>query len=329
MRLIRKMIRLCFLFLLSGVSASYAQQSSQCLAVITEINGKALFKEAGMSQFSKATWGTRLFRADQVATSDKSEVKLLYSDNSIVTLGPNSMITISGGETPVTESMGDVKRVSSSLGINLSSFSFKKDEGKDVGALAGVRSITPGQTIEPESPYNTLIKTDRPTFSWSAKLPYDNYTVNLYNSKGLVWSRKISGTALKFPEGEKGLVFGESYIWNIEGESNIETDKSANHKFTLLTPEKSRDVSEQESVIRNTFIEDAENSTLHSVLGAYYIDMGLIQDAIREFQTISEMNADAPLPHEILGSLYSEVGEKDKAISELQIALKLTNSKGN
>lgn len=88
-------------------------------------------------------------------------------------------------------------------------------------------------------------------------------------------------------------------------------------------------MSGKESVIRNSFRENPESSSLHSVLGAYYIDMGLLQDAIEQFHAVAEINADAPLPHEILGLLYSEIGEKDKAIEELQKALALSNNKDN
>lgn len=113
----KKLVLLFLIFSLSGLRYTLSQHSSQCVAVITEINGKALVKEAAMSQFEKAPWGTRLFNGDQIATGENSEVKLLFSDNSIVTLGQNSMITISGGATPLTEPMGDVKRVESSLGL--------------------------------------------------------------------------------------------------------------------------------------------------------------------------------------------------------------------
>lgn len=315
------------IFVFRGFESLTAQSASQCLAVITEINGKALLKEAGMSQFVKATWGTQLFNGDQIATDDKSDIKLLYSDNSFVAVGPNSLITISGADTPATESSGEVRRISSGIGINPSSFAIKKDEGKAAGALAGVRTVTLSQAIELASPYNSLIKTDRPSFSWITKQQYDNFTVNLYNSKGLVWSRKVSEPIMNYPENEKGLEFGETYFWNVEGEYLINTDKSANHKFTVLTIEKSKKVEENETNIRIAFRENPESSSLHSVLGAYYLDQGLFQDAITEFQLISKINADAPLPHEILGTLYSDIGEKDKAIEELQKALMLTNNK--
>jgi len=74
------------------------------------------------------------------------------------------------------------------------------------------------------------------------------------------------------------------------------------------------------------FKNDPESSSMHSVLGAYYTNKGLLQDAINEFQSIARLNIDSALPHELLGSLYSKVGEKDKAIDELQKALTLAKN---
>jgi hypothetical protein len=323
----RAIILLIIAFLFSGFKLSFAQQSAQCLAVITEISGEAFLKKADKSDFLKAIWGTQLFQGDEIKTSDKSEVKLLFSNNTLVTLAPNGVMKISGKDSPVTASVGNVRNISSAMMVDLSAFTIKKEDKNDVGALAGVRSVSSGQSIQLTFPNNTLIKTDRPSFSWIAKKTFDKYVVNLYNSKGLVWSKKVSENSLKYPENEKGLEFGESYFWNVEGEYMIDTDKSANHKFSVLSLDKSKEVELNEDVIRTTFNNDPESSSMHSVLGAYYRNNGLLQDAIIEFVIISKLNKDAALPHELLGSLYSEVGDKDKAIDELQKALTLTKNK--
>jgi len=322
------LILLLIVFSSSVLSLSIDQQTDQqCIAVITEINGEVLLKKANGSEFAKAYWGTRLFRGDQIKTSIKSEAKLLFSNNNFVSLGPNSLMTVSGKESPQTEPGGNVRNISSSMMINMSALTFKRNEKKDVGALADLRSGNTEQAIGLTLPVNTLIKTNRPSFSWLTRKSYDNCIVNLYNSKGLVWSKKVSGNDLAYPENEKELEFGETYFWNVEGEDLIDTDKSANHKFSVLPGEKSTEVEKQETLIRNTFKDEPESSSLHSVLGAYYINQGLLQDAINEFHIISKINADAPLPHEILGSLYSDVGNKDKAIEELQKALSLSKGK--
>src|ERR1035437_6372459 len=283
----RGLVLLLFIFLLSGLRLSQAQQPSQCLAVITEINGEALLKKVKSSEFTKASWGTQLFQGDEIKTSDKSEVKLLFSNNNLISLGSNSKIKIAGKESPMTETTGNVRSISSAAMVNLSDLIPKREDKNDVGALAGLRSVSMDQSIELTAPNNTLIKTDRPSFSWITKKSFDNYVVNLYNSKGLVWSKK----------------------------------------FSVLSLEKSKEVEENENTIRNIFKNDPESSSMHSVLGAYYVNKGLLQDAIIEFQTIAKLNIDAALPHALLGSLYSEVGDKDKAIDELQKALKLAKDK--
>jgi tetratricopeptide (TPR) repeat protein len=320
-------ILLLVICIFSGLRLSKAQQQPNCLAVITEIKGEALLKKLNKSEFSKATWGTQLFQGDEIKTADKSELKILFSNSNLISLGPNSMIKIAGKESASTETTGNVRNISSAALVDLSAFSFNKVDKKDVGALAGLRSVATDQSIELTSPYNTLIKTDRPTFSWIPKKSYDNYFVNLYNSKGLVWKKKVSENSMKYPENEKALDFGETYFWNVEGEYLIDTDKSANHKFSVLSADKSKEVEENEKMIRDTFKNDPESSSLHSILGAFYINKGLLQDAISEFLNISKINTDTALPHEILGSLYSEIGDKDKAIDELQKALTLTKGK--
>ncbi len=320
------LVLLLFIFLLSGLRLSIAQQPSQCLALITGVNGDVLIKKFNKTEFVKAYWGTQLFQGDLIKTSANSEATITFSNSIVFKLGSNSNIKVSGNETSATESSGDVKKISSAMMVNLSALTSKRDNKRDIGALAGLRSGNTEQAIELTSPYNTLIKTDRPSFSWLAKKSFDNYIVNLYNSRGLVWSKKVSDSTMKYPDNEKGLEFGESYFWYVEGEELIESDKSANHKFSVLSLEKSKEVEEQESVIRSTFKDEPESSSLHSILGAYYINQGLLQDAINEFQIISKINIDAPLPHEILGSLYSDVGSKDKAIEELQKALALAKN---
>jgi tetratricopeptide (TPR) repeat protein len=119
---------------------------------------------------------------------------------------------------------------------------------------------------------------------------------------------------------------GETYFWNVEGEDLIDTDKSSSCRFSVLSVDKSKEVEGQEAVIRNTFRDEPESSNVHSVLGAYYLNQGLLQDAIHEFRIISAMNAAAPLPHEILGAIYAEAGDKDMAIEELQKALELSRN---
>ena len=322
-------LKLCFLFVYCFFSmhTSEAQDQTQYMALITGINGNVLLKKAGKSEFVKAIWGTQLFKGDQVKTENNSEVSLTFSDGTIMTVASGRIFEVSGENPSSPAAGGKVKKVSTAMMANMSALTSKRDNKRDVGALAGLRGAGNEEPIELTSPSNTLIRTDRPTFTWNPRKPFDKFVVNLYSSNGLVWSNKVSESILKFPPAEKGLKPGETYFWNVEGEDLLDNKKSANYKFSVLSFEKSKEVKDQETLIRKTFANDADSSSLHSFLGAFYINQGLLQDAINEFEIISDMNPDAPLPHEILGSLYSDAGNKDKAIEELQKALALAKNK--
>ncbi|MFH0841465.1 MAG: hypothetical protein V1903_02470 [Bacteroidota bacterium] len=301
-----------------------AQQLDQCLAVITGINGNVQIKRGDNGMSVKACWGTQLFKGDQVKTTDNSETTITLSNSSFIKLGPNSTITISENETSATEKSGDVKKISSAAMIDLSAFTGKRNARPESGALAGLRSNNTEKTIELTSPLNTLIKTNRPSFSWTANKSFDNYFVNLYNSKGLVWKKKVPDSAMEYPENENYLEYGESYFWYVEGEGLLENEKSESFKFSVISDVKAKEVEHQVMMIRDAFKNEQDTSSLHSVMGAYFINHGLLQDAITEFQIISNLNSDTPVPHEILGSLYNSIGNKDSAIKELQKALELS-----
>jgi len=327
MRLKKLTFCLILFVLLIKIQPSSAQEQPQYIAVITGLKGSVLLKKADKPGFEKTYWGTQLFKGDQIRTESSSEVSITFSDGSIIGLGPGGSISISGEDPSITTGSGNIKKVTSAMIADMSALTSRRDAGKDVGALAGLRSVGIEEPIELTSPYNTIIKTNRPTFTWIPRKSYDKYIVNLYSSKGLVWSNKVSENILNFPESEKELEPGETYFWNVEGEDLLDNIKSANYKFSVLSYEKFKEVLDQETLIRQTFDNDTDSTSLHSFLGAYYLNQGLLEDAIREFEIISGMNPDAPLPHEILGSLYSDVGNKDKAIEELQKALALSKGK--
>lgn len=310
----------------AGRGNSGAQETPSCLAVVTSVKGNVMLKKEGRSEFSKTYWGTQLFQGDQIKTGTDSEATLTFSDNTLVRLGANGNITVLDNGNYSNLPGSDVKKVSAKMIVNMSTLISKREAKKDVGVLSGLRATETEQHIDPVLPMNTILKTNRPEFTWSAKKNYGNFIVNLYNSKGLVWTKKVSTTFLKFPENEKELLYGETYFWNVEGENLLDNDKSINNKFTILSPGRSKEILDQEALIRETFINDPDSCNLHSFLGSFYLNQGLIQDAVNEFIIISAANPDSPLPHEILGSLYSEAGNKDKAIEELQKALALSRN---
>jgi hypothetical protein len=313
------------LLFLSGPVAFIAGQSSKCVAVVTEIKGNVLIKEFNKTEFKKVFWGAQLFQGDQIRTDDNSMVSMLFANSNLIRLEANSSMTLPDNKTTSSIKTENIpESMSAAMVSGFSTLISRRDSREEKGALAGLRAGITEQAIVPDSPCNTFIRTLTPSFAWSSNKPFDKLTINLYNSKGLVWSSKSSGSIMKYPGNEKPLEFGESYFWNVEGEDLLENVRSGNFKFSVLSNDKVMEVEKQTDLIRKTFNNEPENSSLHSVLGSYFINEGLMEDAINEFQIIAKINKDSPMPHEILGSIYSDIGKKDKAIEELQKALELT-----
>ena len=295
----------------------HAQLSGSALAVISDVKGDVTLSKAGSDESLKAVFGTQLAQGDQLETGKKASVTLLFTNGNLISLGPGSNITISGNQSGASRNIG------AGMAGNFSDLAMRQDQRGEMGVLMDLRSDETAQQILPLSPCNTMISTDRPTLSWESLKPADEFVVRLYNGEGLVWEKRTTATHLEFPEDESGLEFGASYFWNVEGEDLINSFRSLNQKFTVLNEEKIYEIKEEEKKLSGIFSDDPGNSSLHSLLGAYYAKAGLLEDAIRAFEQVRDANPDATLPHEILGGLYSDVGKKDLAIAELKKALML------
>lgn len=326
MKSIKTILAAVILILIAGLSEINAQKTSPCLALITGKKGMVMIKKSGQKEFIKSDWGAQLFIGDRVKTGPDSQASLTFSDGNILEMGPGSEVTVSGRSKASEVTGGNVKKISTAMMVDISTLASKRETKTDAGTLAGLRDTGTEHLIELTSPFNTLIKTDKPSFSWVSKKQYDRYVLNLYNTKGLVWSRKLSGCTFAFPDDQAALTRGESYFWNVEGEDLLENEKSGNFKFSVIPDSKLNVVKDQEERITKMFGNGSDSSTFHSILGTFYMNQGLLQDAIKEFQIISSIYPDASLPHEILGSLYSDTGNKDKAIEELQKALALSKT---
>jgi len=313
----RQVKKLSFILVLLLLPTSITlAQNNPSLAVISDVQGSVYLHKAGNDEALKAVFGTQLAQGDRVETGKKASVSMLFSNGNLISLGPSSNITISGNQSGSSS-----RNIGAGMAGNLSDLAMRQDNKGEMGVLMDLRSDETAQQILPLSPCNTMISTNRPVLSWESRKPADEFVVRLYNGEGLVWEKRTTATHLEFPEDESGLEFGASYFWNVEGQDLINSFRSLNQKFTVLNEEKIYEIKEEEKKLSGLFSDDPGNSSLHSLMGAYYAKAGLLEDAIRSFEQVRDANPDATLPHEILGGLYSDVGKKDLAIAELKKAL--------
>lgn len=293
-----------------------AQSNTAALAFISDVQGSVYLNKRGSDDPLKAVFGTQLVQGDQVETGRRARVSMLFSNGNLISLGPNSNITISGNQ-----SGNGSRNIGAGMAASFSDLAMRQDNKGEIGVLMDLRSDESSQQIIPLSPCNTMISTNKPKLSWESRKPADEYVVRLYNGEGLVWEKRTTATHLEFPGDESGLEFGTSYFWNVEGEDLINSFRSLNQKFTILPEGDISKIKDEEQKLYGKFQDDQGSSSLHSLLGAYYAKAGLLEEAIGEFELVRDANPDSTLPHEILGNLYSDVGKKDLAIAELQRAL--------
>jgi len=316
----RVILKIVFLSVLLTVVPflSFAQKSPSILALISDASGSVYLNRQNEDESLKAVFGMQLVQGDQVETGRKADVTLLFSNGNLISLGPNSSITISGNQS------GDESRnIGAGMAGNFSDLAMRQDNKGEMGVLMDLRSDETSQLIIPLSPCNTMISTNSPVLKWDSKKQADEFVVRIYNGQGLVWEMNTTATYIEFPDDEAKLEFGASYFWSVEGMDLITSFKSLNQKFTILPEEKIKEKMFEEKKLQSLFSEAPNSSSYHSLVGAYYAKVGLFEDAINEFELVRDANPEATLPHEILSGLYSDVGKKDLAIAELQKALML------
>gem|GEM_PF-1825100 len=122
-----------------SVQNATAQESTQCLTVITGKTGNVLLKKAGSGEFVKAGWVTRLFKGDQIRTESASGVHITFTDGNVISFGPGATITFDGNNSPSVSNAGNVKKVTAGMMSNMSALTAKRETRKDIADLAGLR----------------------------------------------------------------------------------------------------------------------------------------------------------------------------------------------
>jgi hypothetical protein len=313
-------------FTLTIPACSHTQaQTPTYAALVTDLTGTVLVRKVGRTDFARAVWGMQLYRGDQIRTQEHSQVSLLLMNRNLIVLESGSTLTIQGNST--LESTKGVKALSSDLAVNLSGLTLHESRTGDAAALSGLRSGAAAPEILPCSPRSPKLRSSRPAFVWESKQKYDSYKIAVLTDSGAYWTRKSSASRLDYPPDAPALKDGSTYFWHVEGEGLFEQIKSPTVRFTVLSSQEIKSIQDQEQRIRQTIGSEADNSSLHFLLGAHYDQAGLWEEAVSQFEIIAAKNVDAPLPHEILGRLYEKLDMKDQAITELQKAVQLSQER--
>lgn len=316
--------KIVLIALLVWMSARHSNaQDAEHLALITDLEGAVGIVRAAGGNPVVARWGTPLFEGDEVKTEEAAGASILFANNNLVTLGPSSSMTIKGGPGSAVERSGAVRTIDGPLLADVSGLTMHRTGQGDISALGTLRSGGTVDGVEPLAPRSTMVQNPQPVFEWHASSSMESFAVRVFDDSGLIWTGETRDRRLQYPSDAPALLPDREYLWQVEGEDMLEIVKSAMVPFTLLSPNAREEVAARESALRAQFSDDPHGSNVNFVLGSYYVQVGLLSQAISSFEGIADRHPDASMPYEILGKLYTDVGLKDAAIGAFQRAIAL------
>ncbi|MEW6736020.1 MAG: zf-HC2 domain-containing protein [Acidobacteriota bacterium] len=142
------------------------------------------------------------------------------------------------------------------------------------------------------SPVGTVVQSDRPTFSWQSVAGADNYTVSVYDLEfnEVAMGQALAGTQWTL---KQMLKRGQIYYWQVTAHQKDKELIALPAKFMVL---------EKASIVKLEKIKQSEaNSSL--LLAVVYAQMGLLDDAKVELETLLKANNGLPVIKKLLQSL--------------------------
>lgn len=302
--------------------AGPASAQQEYVAIITELQGTAEVAPAHAPQYERAVWGMHLFEGDRVRTQIDSKISLLFANSNLIELGPNSSLSISGGNRTTPSSPSIAGALGQDLADAVAALTLRRKSDGGLAALGDLRSGGPNSPVVAIAPRNTLVGSVRPAFAWQAQQDFEGYVVKLFDGSGLVWRRESEGNRLEYPADEAPLNPGSQYFWQVQGRALLDVEASERVGFRTLDDESRAMIVEREAGLRRSF--DPTGSNFEFLMGAFYAKEGLAGAAIASFEEIAARHPDAIFPRELLATLYDEVGLTNAARAHRQRAAELS-----
>ena len=222
---------------------------------------------------------------------DTSEALTLSLNDGEATVGITAGGEISGYEGLPASSRSDVKRALSGAAID---FPDLRDLKAASGAFMSENSNSAG-TFRINSPVGKVVLTNSPSFSWQAVPGADSYTVEVYD---LNFKKVASSGQLSSPRWTTTLPRGQTYVWQVTARKGEETLKAprppaSEARFRIVDDKFAREI----TTLRRS------HSASHLPLAIAYAKTGMIDEAIRELETVAKQNPRSGLPRRLIRQL--------------------------
>lgn len=195
-----------------------------------------------------------------------------------------------------------VMPLSLSRSVSAALASGRVETPRDLADLKGSRSVLLGEgddgiPFRLLSPVGVVIADRQPLLKWSPLPGASSYTVTVTdaNYDEVAVSQPLTGFEWRVPV---ALAPGSTYTWQVsarrgEDEVRSPTMPAPAAKFKLLSSASEREVRRARRLYAGS----------HLLLGVIYARAGLLDEAAREFQALSEINPGSALPRRLLRSV--------------------------
>jgi hypothetical protein len=298
---------------------AHAAAAGQPVAILTEVKagqGDVRVKPGGEADWKVPLPLMSLRPGDQVqATGNAKAVLMFAGGQGAITVSPaNSPYTIQA--LPGTVGQGKLQALIADIGRMLAGK--KKDLTYVPLAVRNVKHppllLAPrdGKLLEP------------PTLEWAGSDRL-RYTVRILGPQGVVWEQaNLPKAALPYPASAPRLSPGVPYRWELETR-DFEVQQG---RFVILPAAEAAQVRDTLSALNPRALPGYPRNTVILMRAVYLFERGLYGEAGKELQAAIAADADEPTLHLMLGHVHERVGLLELAAEEFDEAQFLVSSSG-
>jgi hypothetical protein len=166
-----------------------------------------------------------------------------------------------------------------------------------MSGVDGVNSVG----LRLNSPIGEVVATDAPRLSWEPLTGAENYVIDIYDENFIKVT--TSGPLVKTTWSPK-LRLGRVYVWQVTATRGGEHFKAPERP----APDARFKVLSQAGLARIRLARQ-QYPGHHLLLGLTYADVGLLREALAEFESLANSNPRSPLPRKFISSIQASLDQ--------------------
>jgi tetratricopeptide (TPR) repeat protein len=302
------------------ITALAGQDVPKAAALCTALDGEVTVIRHSAQGLKRTQILDELFPGDSLRTGSNGSATILYNDGKIITINAGLGIAIT---QPAPDSVrGDRGAEEGGTAVNNpGQLVALIAEGEKIAANLVVRGAEDTLAIAIYEPGNTALLEGKPRIAWGSYGGAQSYLIKIQRMGSDIWSVITVDTALPYPANKPELEPGSYLLRVIALTNENDTLNLTDRSIRVLKPEDAEAVRNSLARIQE---QKPDSFTLHLLNAEVYETQKLRIDAIREYETLLEMNPSLPFVHRTLSILYRENGRSKIANQHFDLYQKLT-----